>query len=351
MGIEGLSREASTAKKKIILALSILSFLTILLFILSFFAGYSNLSFAEVVQGLFGQGGETAIRVVQKVRLPRTLAALLIGGGLSLSGLIMQTCLKNPMASPTTLGVSNAATLGANLAIILASGTGANFALVAANPTIVSLSAFLMAFACVGLVLAISSIRKFSPTTVVLVGIALSTLFQAITTLIQYFADDMQLATVVNWSFGNLERMTMGENGIAALVIIISFIIFMVLSWRFNALLSGENMARNMGVRTGLLRLVGLFLASLIAAICVCFVGNIGFIGIIAPHLCKKFLGNDHRLLIPASLLTGSSLLLACDILTRIIGSGVSLPVGAITALIGAPFFIFIIAFRKEKRP
>lgn len=349
MSVDALSREKVSNKKKAIIVIVSLSFITLLLFILSFFVGYSSLSFSEVIGGLFGQGSDIAIRVVQRVRLPRTLAALLIGGGLAISGLIMQTCLKNPMASPTTLGVSNAATLGANIAIILASGTGANFVMVAANPEMVSLCAFIMALLCVGTVLLISSFRRFSPTTVVLVGIALSSLFQAITTLIQYFADDVQLATVINWSFGNLERMTMKENLIASIVIIISFVIFLALSWRFNALLGGENMARNMGVRTTSLRFVGLFLASLIAAICVCFVGIIGFIGIIAPHICKRILGNDHRILIPASLLTGSSLLLLCDIATRLIGNGVSLPVGAITSIIGVPFFILIIAFRKEK--
>lgn len=350
MSVDSLAREHKAYRHKAIIVISVLSLLTLFLFITSFFVGYSSLSFIEVIQGLFGAGSNVANRVVQNVRLPRTLAALLIGGGLALSGLIMQTSLKNPMASPTTLGVSNAATLGANVAIILVSGTGANFVLVAANPELVSLCAFIMALLCVGLVLAISSLKRFSPTTVVLVGIALSTLFQAITTLIQYFADDVQLATVINWSFGNLERMTMKENLITAIVVIVSFLIFMALSWRFNALLGGENMARNMGVRTTLLRFIGLFLSSLIAAICVCFVGIIGFIGIIAPHVCKKILGSDHRLLIPASLLSGSSLLLLCDIVTRAIGNGVSLPVGAITAIIGVPFFILVLAFKKEKQ-
>lgn len=344
-----VTRSYLPSRTKAIWVLVILFILTILLFFLSFFVGYSDLSFSEVIMGLFGQGEDVAIRIVQRVRLPRTLAALIIGGGLSISGLIMQTCLKNPMASPTTLGVSNAATLGANIAIILASGTGTGFASVAAHPYAVSGMAFLFALACILIVLLVSSFRRFSPTTVVLVGIALSTFFGAITTLIQYFADDVQLSTVVNWSFGNLERMSMGQNAIAGIVVLAALVVFMLLSFRFNALLSGEHMAKSLGVRTTLLRLVGLLLSSIVAAVCVCFVGIIGFVGIIAPHIVKRFLGNDHRLIIPASLLAGCSLLLLCDILTRLIGSGLSLPVGAITSIIGAPFFVFILIARKER--
>lgn len=337
--------------KKALLFIFVLLAVLIVLFFASFLVGTRYYGFVESFQGLFGNGDSILVRVMQKVRLPRTLGAVIVGGCLALSGLMMQSCLKNPMASPSTMGISNAATLGANIAILFLAGGGASgFALVAANPYAVSGFALLFALICTGLVLFISSFKKFSPTSVVLVGIAMGSFFQALVTLIQFFADDVQLSSIINWTFGDLERITMEENLICAVVLIICFGVFFALSFRFNALSAGEGFARSVGVHTNLLRLVGLFLASLLCAICVSFVGIIGFLGIIAPHICKRIIGSDHRFTIPASILLGAVLLLAFDIITRLIGNGISLPVGAITAIVGAPFFIALLFFKKEAK-
>lgn len=350
----GLSLEKETKstsrKTRNIVFFSVCGFLLVLLFFVSIMVGTRFYGVGESLSALLGNGESVTIRVIQNVRLPRSIAAILIGAALSISGLIMQTCLKNPMASPSTMGVSNAATLGANIAILfVGAGTGAgSFSLVAASPYAVSGFALLFALLCTGVVLFISSFKKFSPTSVLLVGVAMGAFFQALVTLIQFFADDVQLSSIINWTFGDLERMSMEQNAILGVILFLSLTIFIFLSFRFNALSSGEGFARSLGVRTNLLRFVGLFLSSLLCAVAVSFVGIIGFLGIIAPHIVKRILGSNHILTIPASALLGAVLLLFFDIITRLIGAGIALPVGAITAIVGAPFFIALLFFNKE---
>ncbi len=326
----------------------ILCVITLVLFLLSFIVTPNYMSVDRCLLGIFGQSDQAANRIMQKIMLPRNLGAFVIGGGLALSGLIMQTSLKNPMASPATLGISNAAVFGANVIILALYGTStSSFVSASDSPFSVAGVAFAFAFVCVLLVLLFSSFHRFHPTTVVLVGIALGSSFQAATTLLQYFADDVALSAVVGWSFGNLERLTMSENYILLSVILISLICFSLISYRFNALDAGDGFAKSVGINTSLLRFVSLLIASLIGALCVSFCGIIGFVGIIAPHIMKRIVGNDHRVLIPTSFLAGASLLLICDIFTRLIGGGTSLPVGAITALLGTPMFLLILFTKK----
>lgn len=325
------------------------SLLLVILFFASILVGTRYYGFAESFAALFGNGERVVVRVIQNVRLPRTIAAILIGGALSLSGLMMQTCLKNPLASPSTMGVSSAATLGANIAILfVGSGVGAtSFSVVAASPYAVSGFALLFALLAMGIVLLLSSFKKFTPTSVLLVGVAMGTFFQALVTLIQFFADDVQLSNIVSWTFGDLERMTMGQNAIMGVVLLVCLIVFYLLGYRYNALSSGEDYAKSLGVRTNLLRFIGLFLSSLLCAVAVSFVGIIGFLGVIAPHIAKRILGPNHFISIPTSTLLGALLLLFFDIITRLIGSGVALPVGAITAIVGAPLFIALLFVGK----
>jgi len=158
------------------------------------------------------------------------------------------------------------------------------------------------------------------------------------------------LSAAVIWSFGDLGRATYRTDIIMAFVVVAGLIFFILMSWEYNALLSGEATAKTMGVNVETLRFASLLLASVITAVCVSFLGIIGFVGIICPHVTKKLLGQDHRVTIPVSCLTGSLLLLLADTLSRSLGSGSALPVGAITSLLGAPFFIAIIFSRKENR-
>ncbi|MGN1075591.1 MAG: FecCD family ABC transporter permease, partial [Candidatus Enteromonas sp.] len=262
-------------------------------------------------------------------------------------------CLRNGLASPSTLGVSNAASFGANIAIFIAFGTGHSsrndFLYVSQSPWVTSAFALVFSLLCLFLVMAFSAFAHFKPTSVLLIGVSFSSLFQALTTLLQYFADDVQLSSVTNWAFGDLERLDFAQNGIIGGIALACLIIAFFFSYPLNAMQGGEDLAKSLGVKTSIVRFILLFLSSLLTAVCVCFCGIIGFIGIMAPHILKRFVGNDMRLLLPASFLGGAGLLLICDILTRLIGRGTSLPVGAITALVGAPFFLFLLFSKKEK--
>ena len=320
------------------------------------FVGSSNMTFREGLDALMGKGSRAHSRIIWRIRIPRVLAALIAGAGLGLSGLVMQSTLNNPMASPSTLGVSNAAVFGANLSIIAFAGgflsTGNNIQSfgVGANPYATSLLAFLFAALSVLLILGLCTIRSFSPNVVVLAGMAIGSVWTAATTILQFYATDVGLSAAVVWSFGDLGRATYETDLIMAVIVLIGFVFFMVMSWKYNALLSGEATAKTMGIHVEGLRFATLLLASIITAVCVSFLGVIGFVGIICPHVTKKLLGQDHRVTIPASALSGSLLLLLADTLSRSAGNGSALPVGAITSLLGAPFFIAIIFSRKENR-
>ena len=320
------------------------------------FAGSSNMSIADCIAALWKNSTDANVRIIWNIRIPRVLAALIAGAGLAVSGLIMQTTLNNTMASPSTLGVSNAAVFGANLSIIAFAGgflsTGNNLSnyAVGANPYATSVMAFLFSTISILLILGLCKIRAFSPNVVVLSGIAVGAVWTAATTVLQFYATDVGLSAAVVWSFGDLGRATYRTDWIMLAVVVVGLIYFQCMSWRYNALLSGEATAKTMGVRVDALRFVSLLLASVITAVCVSFLGTIGFVGIICPHVTKKLLGQDHRFSIPASALCGSLLLLLADTLSRSIGGGSALPVGAITSLLGAPFFIAIIFSKKEHR-
>ena len=317
------------------------------------FVGSSNMTVAEAMDALLGGGNDAQSRIIWKIRMPRVLAAIIAGFGLSVSGLIMQTTLNNAMASPSTLGVSNAAVFGANLSIIAFAGgflsTGNNLQSfdVGANPYATSLLAFVFSTASILLILGLCTVRSFSPNVVVLSGIAIGAVWTAATTILQFYATDVGLSAAVVWSFGDLGRATYRTILIMLAAVWVGLLYFRLMAWKYNALLSGEATAKTMGVNVESLRFVSLLLASVITAACVSFLGVIGFVGVICPHITKKLLGQDHRVTIPASCLMGSLLLLLADTFSRSLGSGSALPVGAITSLLGAPFFIAIIFSRK----
>ncbi len=340
-------------KKKIVILISLI-ILTILLFIISIFVGTSNMSFSDALTALFGKGQNNYIVIMQKIRLPRTIAALLVGAGLSIAGLIMQTCLGNDMASPSTLGVSNAATFGANLAIIgfaggfLVTGNNLNNIMASSNVYSTSLVAFIFAFVSVLITLGLCKFKSLSKETVILVGVAMGAIWTAFTSLLQFFATDVSLSAAVVWSFGDLSRATYKIDLIIAIILVLSYIFFSLFKNHYNAMLSGDNVAKSVGVRVEGLRFISLLITSIIVAICISNIGIIGFIGIVCPHIAKKIFGYNHKYTIPASILLGSILLLLSDTLARIIGNGTRIPVGIITSIIGAPFFLYLIFRRKR---
>ena len=320
------------------------------------FVGSSHMTVAECFAALAKKGSPTQMRIIWNIRIPRVLAAVIAGAGLSVSGLVMQTNLNNPMASPSTLGVSNAAVFGANLSIIafaggfLSTGNNVSSYTVGANPYATSVVAFLFSTLSILLVLGLCRLRSFQPGVVVLAGIAIGSVWTAATTILQFYATDVGLSAAVIWTFGDLGRATYRTDLIMAVVVVLGLLFFGLMSWKFNALLSGDAAAKSMGVHVDLLRFASMLTASVITAVCVSFLGIIGFVGIICPHVTKRLLGQDHRVSLPASALSGSLLLLLADTLSRSMGNGSALPVGAITSLLGAPFFLAIIFSKKGGR-
>lgn len=344
---EGKKRLTMSGRR--ILVLSILLFVLLAAFLLCLLFGSSSLSFSESFLALFGIGENNAVRIVQRIRLPEALAALIAGAGLSLSGLIMQTVLGNIMASPSTLGVSNAAVFGANVSIIVFSGgylsvgKNANNFFSAGNPFATSSLAFFFAFLSVLLILGLCRLRSFNPSSVVLSGVAIGAIWTAGTTVLQFYATDVGLSAAVVWTFGDLGRATFLTDAIMGGVVLVSAVVFFLLRYRYNALLRGEAFARSLGVKVGALRFCSLLLASMVTAVCVSYLGIIGFVGIICPHIVRKLMGDNHSYLIPGSLLCGSSLLLLSNVFAKAVAPGNSLPIGAVTSLLGAPFFLYLI--------
>ena len=350
-----LSEEKKLRVRRAIV-ISVLFALTVLMFFVCWFVGVSKMSVKECFEAIARRGAtDNGAIIIWSIRFPRVIAAVVAGAGLAVAGLIMQTTLGNVMASPSTLGVSNAAVFGANLSIIgfaggfLSSGRDLAATVNTFNPFAVSLIAFLFSSLSILLVLALCRIKRFSPNTIVLAGIAIGAIWTAGTTLLQIFATDVGLSAAVIWSFGDLGRVTLTQDYIMLGFVGAAIILFFCLSWRFNAMLGGDNVAKSVGVNVTALRVTGLLVGSLITAMCVSFLGIIGFVGIICPHVVKKLLGHNHVVSIPMTALMGSLLLLFADTIARTIAGGISLPVGAVTSLLGAPFFLFMLFTAKER--
>ena len=296
-----------TDKNKKIMLISLIV-LTIFLFVFSLFVGSSNMSFVDGVKALFGNGQNNHIIIMQNIRLPRAISALVVGAGLAVAGLIMQTTLGNEMASPSTLGVSNEATLGANISIIILAGgflnTGNNIRnfFDESNAFSTSLFAFIFAFVSILITLGLCTIKSFSKETVILCGVAMAAIWTALTSLIQFYATDVSLSAAIIWSFGDLSRATYQIDLIILVVVLISVSFFTVLSNRYNAMLAGDDIAKSMGVNVARFRFISLLIASLITAVCIANIGIIGFVGIICPHIAKKIFGYNHKYTIVSSI-------------------------------------------------
>mgnify|MGYP002624644598 CR=1 FL=1 len=350
-----MNRKPQQPNRRRTAVIAILIAAVLVLSVVCLFVGVSGMTPRESLLALVGRGTAAQIRIIRGIRVPRILAAILAGAGLSAAGLVMQTNLNNAMASPSTLGVSNAAVFGANLSIIVGAGgfleTGNHLSGYTAGMNLyaTSLIAFVFAAVSILLILGLCRLKSFSPGTVVLAGIAIGAVWTAATTVLQFYATDVGLSAAVVWSFGDLGRATYKTDLIMACAVLPSIVLFTLLGWRLNSLLSGDTAAKSMGVNVDALRFVSLLLSSLVTAVCVSFLGVIGFVGIICPHVAKRLLGQDHRVSVPASALLGSVLLLLADTLSRSLGRGSALPVGAITSMLGAPFFLAVIFLRKGR--
>lgn len=308
----------------------------------------------EVLQTIMGQSVSTKWDlIIWNIRLPQALAAIVAGAGLSVAGVVMQSILRNPIASPFTLGISNAGAFGAAVSVIVL-GTGkvqstVADAVIINNPYLTTMVAFFFCLLATGVILLISGIRGASPEVMVLAGVALSSLFTAGTMFLQYFADDTQLAAVVFWTFGDVGRVNWLELEIMTGVVLLAIIFFIANCWNYNAIDAGDETAKGLGVNVERIRLIGMVIAALVSAVIVAFLGVIGFVGLICPHMVRRVIGDDQKYLIPGSTLFGAILLLASDTAARLIISPYVLPVSVLTAFMGAPTFIYLL-LRGYKR-
>ncbi len=317
--------------------LALLGAVLLVTVLLSLCAGSYETPIGELVKGIFGLSSDRKINlVVQNNRLPRICTALLAGGGLGLAGCVLQAILRNPLASASTLGVSQGATFGAAFAIVVL-GLGS------ANGVGISLCAFFGSIAVALVILGLSRFRQISPEGIVLAGVAISSMFTGATTLIQYFADEVELASLVFWTFGDLGSTGWRELGGMGAVVAALCVYCVLHRWDYNALLSGEETAISLGIRVKQLTLVNMVLCCLCSSVIVANVGLISFIGLAAPHIVRMAVGNNHVYLIPGSILGGATLLLLGDLFARTVISPVILPIGAITSFLGGPLFLYLL--------
>lgn len=282
--------------------------------------------------------------VIWDIRMPIALMAVVVGASLSAAGAQMQTVLANPLASPFTLGISAAAAFGAALA--LAAG-------VSLFPTSIHLAvpvnAFLMAVAAALFIHFASMMRGVTTETIILLGIALVFTFNALLALLEYLASEQALAAVVFWTMGSLSKATWPKLAVTTAALVIALPVFVRQAWALTALRLGDDKAASFGVNVRRLRLTTMLAVSLLAAVPVAFVGTIGFVGLVGPHMARMLVGEDQRFFLPASLLCGALLLSTTSILSKVLLPGAILPIGVITALVGIPFFFALIF--SNRRP
>lgn len=300
----------------------------------------------EVVRALFlPDSVPLQVRVVLwEIRMPIALMAVVVGAALAVAGAQMQTILNNPLASPFTLGISAAASFGAALALAF----GVAF-IPAAIAWMVPLNAFVMAMLAALLIHLLSARRGMTVNSIVLLGIALVFTFNALLALVQFFASTEALSAVVFWTMGSLSKATWPKLAITTLALALVLPVFIRRAWALTALRLGEDKAASFGVKVGRLRLETLLLVSLLAAIPVSFVGTIGFIGLVGPHIARMIIGEDQRFFLPASALAGALILSVSSVVSKSLISGTIFPIGVVTSLIGIPFFVSLILSQTRR--
>ncbi|MGE0396584.1 MAG: FecCD family ABC transporter permease [Kofleriaceae bacterium] len=291
---------------------------------------------------VFDEGSE-ASTIFWRIRVPRVLAGMLVGGALAGAGCALQALLRNPLAEPFTLGISSGASLFAVIAI--------RFGLDRHLGTIgIGGAAMIGAFVTLLLILQLARVgRHLPPATLVLAGVTLSMFWSSASVLIQYTSDFTEVSRMLRWMMGGLDSMQMSNVGISAIPIAVGVIVLSAFGHSLNAMAAGPEVAASLGVSVGRTQAIVFTVASALVGIAIALAGPIGFIGLIVPHALRAVLGPDHRLLIPASVFGGAMLLVICDTIARTLAWPAQLPTGAVTAVMGGPFFIYILVSQKRR--
>ncbi len=290
--------------------------------------------------------------IILNYRLPRIFLAVLAGVALAVAGAVMQGLLRNPLVSPFTLGLSSAASFGAALMIVagpvLFGGIFASSVLFLGIPftgrtVLLILSAFVFGLLSVVLVYFISRARHASQAVMILAGVVIGYLFQAGLLALKYVSNDDALREIVTWTMGGMWGATWQAIVILTPIVLICFFLVEWKAWDLNTLSSGDDVAKNLGIKVDRFRIIGLLVVSFAASACLAFTGIIGFIGLMAPHICRMLIGNDYRYLLPASALMGALILLVSDTAARVVLAPLEIPVGIVMYILGGLFFLFLI--------
>jgi iron complex transport system permease protein len=317
----------------------------IMLFLLNISIGSSSISLSEILTILVtGKGQGHNAMIVREVRLPMALMAIAVGACLGIGGCEIQTILRNPIASPYTLGITNAATFGAALGLILNTNV-----LNVSEPLMVTTNAFIFALFASVCIYAFSCRRGAGKNAIILFGIALNFLFSALTMVLQYISDDEDLKSLVFWNMGSLLKTTWTKLLIVTAALVFCFIILGKNAWRLTAMTLDDTKARSLGVNTHRVRRMVIILTSMLTAFAVCFVGSVGFVGIIAPHIARQLVGEEQRFFLPLSGLIGAVVVSLAFMVSKLVIPGVVLPIGLVTAVIGIPVFLAIIFGRMRR--
>lgn len=324
-----------------------------ILFLLNLVLGSVDIPLYEIIQILLG--GEASQdawqKIVTNIRIPRAVTAILAGSALSVGGLQMQTLFRNPLAGPSVLGITAGASLGVAIVMLAAGTITSIFAiqqLSVMGSWMIVIAASLGSAAVLLLILLIS-IKVRDNVTLLIIGLMIGNLTIALVSIWQYFSEPEQIQDYLIWTFGSLGGVPLNQLWILGAVTVIGGFIAVALSKSLNGLLLGENYARSMGLSVMGSRIWIIVSTSLLAGGITAFCGPIGFVGIAVPHLTRSLMGtNDHRVLIPATLLMGAILLLACDIIAQVPGSTTTLPISAVTSMVGSPVVIWVIIQRKN---
>jgi iron complex transport system permease protein len=317
------------------LLIALLSLIAALLFIASLLVGPANLDISTALAGLFSKTNPAATLVMCEIRLPRAILGFMIGATLGLSGAVMQGYLRNPLADPAILGVSGAASLGAVLAIY----TGLSAAFPLALPLL----------AIAGAVIAVLLLQMLAGTnagtlTLILAGIAITSLTGAFTSLALNLSPNPFAATeIVFWMMGSLTDRSMQHVWLSAPFILIGWAMLSVLGRALNALTLGPQVASSLGIRLDRTQMLAVLGTAASVGAATAIAGTIGFVGLIVPHLLRPFVGSEPSRLLPASALAGAAIVLAADVAVRIIAPGRDLKLGVLTAIVGAPFFLWLV--------
>ncbi len=328
---------------KLSLTMTGLLLVTLLLFCADILFGGTPIEAADVVRALFGAGSPESEIIVMEFRLPRALTAVIAGAALSVSGLLMQTLFRNPLAGPDVLGISSGAGLGVALTVLTLSPL---FAFSADSP-LQGWSMILAAWAGAGMVMVIImavSSRMRDIMTVLIVGLMLASAISAVVSLMQYFSNEAMLRTYVIWTMGNLGNISWQQLRALTIAALAGMMLAFVMVKSLNAMLMGDTFSRTVGVPMRSTRLILLAAASILAGSVTAFCGPLAFIGVAVPHVARLFFRTtDHRTLMPGTAICGAAILLASDLISTVPGGGHIIPVNTVTSLIGIPVVLWII--------